>query len=298
MPKDGREVLGARGRSLVRQERGLFEVEPFRLEKAHVEFLTHMGAQEAPQLSSIVSEFRAGLSDLVPPNVMTVLAQQLAAGYLKRLADALRAGDMEAYIDAWGGFAKGFAEAGIPFRQLDEVLRFWEVTIFGFILRTYRTTGQLQLAMEARQRLAHIYTTVAARAYNEVHDVTLAHLRCDLGEALNRPDAIWYSMLTADRIMGLETFHPRVVAQCMLDLVEYPGTLEERGGKYIHKGPHVMVSDCRGEVGSCLSGFLAEAKVERLRKEAVRLESIRLLPDNLCEVTLIPILPDDHAGGH
>lgn len=42
-----------------------------------------------------------------------------------------------------------------------------------------------------------------------------------------------------------------------------------------------------------LSGFLAEAMFEGLNREAVRVESIRLLPDHTSEVVLVPLAPKE-----
>ncbi len=93
-----------------------------------------------------------------------------------------------------------------------------------------------------------------------------------------------------DRILGIEGLHPRMVAHVAQERLGYHGRVEEGEGSYVYVGRHLLGDRCPGDRDSCLSGLLAEASVEKMTGEAVNAEDIRLLPDGLCEVVLVPAL--------
>jgi hypothetical protein len=97
--------------------------------------------------------------------------------------EAMERKDVERLVETIKNFAKGFAEAGIPFVQMQEFLSFRERYVMDFIFRTYREADRLKLAIEAWQRLDHVRTAAAAQAYAEVYEVTISHLRESLDQA-------------------------------------------------------------------------------------------------------------------
>lgn len=288
-----RDTIAGRGEE---NTDNLFVARTLELEKPQLDILIDMGAQEAPQLQSILDEFRAGLAQRISREAMMLLEEQLASSYPRKLAQALQRGDTVRYMATWRDFAKGFAEARIPFYQLDEILRHWEVAIFGFLVRTYRDPATLRMALEARQRLAHIYTTVAAQAYAEVYELSMNTLVGDMEAELERGRLqektlrkLWEAIIWSARGLGMQEFLPRMVAGNMVREGEpiLPDLTLSRTGKVTV--PHKCVAGCKGEVGSCLTAYLVEATVNNFYREAVQIQTVSLTSDGMCELVLGPL---------
>jgi hypothetical protein len=259
------------------------------LDDAQLKVLVDIAYDVRPHIREMALEWRSEIIDRILPSLEMAWGPEEAIRDATEFVEAQAARDMRRALEVARCWSKGLAEAGIPFLKLVQMLRLWEKHFLEFLFRTYRVGG-LKQAIDSVGNLSHAYMVVAAQAYVEVYQLTVAHLQADLGEALSRPDILWWSFLESAEMLGLQGLQPRILAQRILERVEYPGSLEVRQGKFIHTGPHVMVHECPGRPDSCLSAFLAEAKVERMYNQVLNIEAIRLLPDNQCEVVLVPLL--------
>lgn len=165
----------------------LFAVTRFHLDEVYLRILADMAAKLRPQILERIAHYRSEIKSEVARKMSTRFMRVWDPGLSSRTAlaalDAMQRRDLGKLVETIKDFARRFAEAGIPFAQMQEFLTLRERYVMDFILQTYREPGRLRLAIEAWQRLDHIRTAAAAEAYAEIYEATIAHLRerLDLG---------------------------------------------------------------------------------------------------------------------
>lgn len=178
---------------LLEVKQNLFAVGQFHLDEVHLRILADMAAKLRPQIQDRIlryrSEIKSEVARKLSPNFMRVWDPELSFRIAIAALDAMERKDMEKLVETIQNFAKGFAEAGIPFAQMQDFLTFRERYVMDFIFQTYREADRLKLAIEAWQRLDHIRTAAAAQAYAEVFELTISHLRESLDQALSNGKA-------------------------------------------------------------------------------------------------------------
>lgn len=169
-------------------QRDLFALGPLHLDDAHLRILADLAAKLRPQIRDRIaryrSEIRSEVARKLSRDFMRLWDAELSSRVAMAALDAMERRDLEGLVKAIKDFAKGFAEAGIPFVQMQEFLTFRERYVMDFIFQSYRDTDRVKLAIEAWQRLDHLRTAAAAQAYAEVYELTISHLKESLDQAL------------------------------------------------------------------------------------------------------------------
>ncbi len=159
----------------------IFALKRFYLDEVYLQILADIAARLRPQIQERIlryrSEIRSEVARRLSPDFLRLWDPELSSRVAMAALESMERKDIERLVDAIKSFAKGFAEAGIPFVQMQEFLSFRERYVMDFIFKTYEDPDRLKMAIEAWQRLDHIRTAAAAEAYAEVYELTIAHLK-------------------------------------------------------------------------------------------------------------------------
>lgn len=160
----------------------LFAVEQFYLGAGDRRLLAEIATKVLPQFADLVSGVKTSLGASVPAQVLELWETQMAQKG-PRFLDALKRGDLAQYMDLSKALGKALAEAKVAFQQFDEMFRAYEMALLPLLVKLYREPERLKMAIEARQRAAHVYTAAAAQAYAEVYETTISRLAEELSLA-------------------------------------------------------------------------------------------------------------------
>lgn len=272
-----------------RPKAGLFSTDPkrYRLDPHHQRILTEMlHADEFPEVMRLYFE---ELVRRVSPQTVRALRIASPPEQQREAAQALARGDLADYVRHMKSIAKGLAEAGIPFHEMETLGQAFEEVIIPFLVKNYRESDQLRLALEARQRLLQIEILAAAEAYHEVALVTAFQLQEDLREATSRTDVGQRAVLTVAKKLGLDGLLPLLLSHEYVKDAPYPGKLEKVGEQFVHTGPHLCEYECEGTLGECLTAYVAQAALEQRERGVMRVDKVEVFPDRTCEVWLSPL---------